>query len=208
MENPGLRVDLLLIVGCYMWLTWRSCEKSYPFCPLMLDALISSKTRIKLLLKFFINPQQSAYLRSLAAEFDESTNSVRLELNRLEEATLVQSYMDGNRKMYKANLSHPLFNELRTIVLKHLGLDQFIEHIVEKLGDVKKVYLIGELARGSNSDLIDVVFIGDLDKLYLLDLVEKAQKVLNRKIRFVVYGLTEALPKELLGEEALVLWET
>ncbi len=174
----------------------------------MLEALISSKTRIKLLLKFFINPSQSAYLRSLASEFDESTNSVRLELNRLEEAGLVESYSEGNRKMYKANLQHPLFDELRNIVLKHLGLDQFIEHIVEKLGHVKKVFLTGDLANGMNSDLIDVAFVGDIDKVYLLELVEKAQKLLHRKIRFVVYGLNEALPKELIGGNALVLWET
>lgn len=175
---------------------------------MMLEALISSKTRIKLLLKFFVNPSQSAYLRSLAAEFDESTNSVRLELNRLEEAGLVESYSEGNRKMYKANGRHPLFDELRNIVLKHLGLDQFIEHIVEKLGDVKKVFLTGDLANGMNSDLIDVAFVGDVDQVYLLELVEKAQKLLHRKIRFVVYGIDEELPRELKGGEALVLWET
>lgn len=173
----------------------------------MLEALISSKTRIKLLLKFFINPSQAAYLRSLAAEFDESTNSVRLELNRLEEAGLVESYLDGNRKMYKANMQHPLFDELRNIVLKHLGLDQFVEHIVEKLGDVKKVYLSGDLAKGLNSNLIDVAFVGDVDKIYLLELVEKAQKLLKRKIRFVVYSLNEQLPQELHGSKALILWE-
>lgn len=174
----------------------------------MLEALISSKTKIKLLLKFFINPSQSAYLRSLASEFDESTNSVRIELNRLEEAALVESYSEGNRKMYKANLKHPLFDELRNIVLKHLGLDQFVEHIVEQLGDVKKVFLMGDLANGKDSNLIDVAFVGDLDKVFLLELVEKAQKLLNRKIRFVVYGVDEPLPTELNDENALVLWET
>ena len=49
----------------------------------MLDALITSKTRVRLLVKFFLNPTMKSYLRELASEFEESTNSVRLELNRL-----------------------------------------------------------------------------------------------------------------------------
>ena len=174
----------------------------------MLEALISSKTRIKLLLKFFVNPSQSAYLRSLATEFDESTNSVRLELNRFEGAGLIKSYTEGNRKMYRANSLHPLFGELRNIVLKHLGLDKFIEHIVEELGDVKTVFLTGDLASGINSGLIDVAFVGNIDKVFLLRLVDKAQKLLKRKIRFVVYDINEELPENLHGNGALVLWES
>ena len=55
----------------------------------MLDTLITSKTRVKLLMKFFLNPGTRAYLRELASEFDESTNSVRVELNRLSEAKII-----------------------------------------------------------------------------------------------------------------------
>ena len=51
----------------------------------MLDTLITSKTRIKLLLKFFLNAQTKSYLRSLEGEFGESTNAIRLELNKFEE---------------------------------------------------------------------------------------------------------------------------
>ena len=57
----------------------------------MLDSLITSKTRIKLLLKFFLNSSMKAYLRGLAEEFGESTNAIRLELNHLEEAGLLKS---------------------------------------------------------------------------------------------------------------------
>ena len=70
----------------------------------MLDTLIQSKTRLKLLLRFFLNPDSSAYLRGLAQEFDESTNAVRVELNRFEEAGLIQSHKEGNKKMYQVNL--------------------------------------------------------------------------------------------------------
>jgi NTP pyrophosphatase (non-canonical NTP hydrolase) len=49
----------------------------------VLDALITSKTRVKMLLKFFTNGTSSAYLRGLAEEFGESTNAIRHELNNV-----------------------------------------------------------------------------------------------------------------------------
>ena len=58
---------------------------------IMLNTLITSKTRINLLLKFFLNPGTKAYLRGLASEFDESTNAVRVELNRLTQAKILKS---------------------------------------------------------------------------------------------------------------------
>jgi hypothetical protein len=62
----------------------------------LLDSLITSKTRVKLLLKFFLNPETKAYLRGLSDEFGESSNGVRLELNRLTKAGLLTSESDGN----------------------------------------------------------------------------------------------------------------
>ena len=73
----------------------------------MLDALITSKTRVRLLVKFFLNPTMKSYLRELASEFEESTNSVRLELNRLKEAGLLESEAKGNLVMYNAKTTHP-----------------------------------------------------------------------------------------------------
>ncbi|MFT7162476.1 MAG: putative transcriptional regulator, partial [Bacteroidia bacterium] len=90
----------------------------------MLEALISSKTRIKLLLRLFLNPESSAHLRGLAEEFDESTNSVRLELNRFESAGMLNSDLVGNKKVFKANISYPLFQEVRSILLKYTGLQE------------------------------------------------------------------------------------
>ena len=69
----------------------------------MLDTLITSKTRVKLLMKFFLNPGTRTYLRELAAEFGESTNSVRVELNRLSKGKLLSSEYAGRTIEYRAN---------------------------------------------------------------------------------------------------------
>ena len=92
----------------------------------MLESLISSKTRINLLLKFFLNPNTQAYLRELAKEFDESSNGVRIELNRLTQAKVLRSTTQGRTIQYSANLNHPLFEELSSLVRKMVGLDQVV----------------------------------------------------------------------------------
>ena len=93
----------------------------------MLETLISSKTRLKLLLRLFLNPGSKAYLRGLADEFDESTNSVRVELNRFEEAGMLSSDLVGNKKVFQANKEYPLFEEIRKILLKYTGLQDIID---------------------------------------------------------------------------------
>jgi len=155
----------------------------------MLDTLIQSKTRLKLLLRFFLNPDSSAYLRGLAHEFDESTNAVRVELNRFEAAGLIQSHKEGNKKMYQVNTNFPMFNELQKIAFKHFGIDQIIEQVIEKLGDVEAVYLTGDLARGLDTSVIDVTLIGrDIDNSYLARLVNKAEDIIGRKIRMLSFS--------------------
>ena len=159
---------------------------------IMLDTLIKSKTRLKLLLRFFVNPESSAYLRGLAQEFDESTNAVRVELNRFEEAGLIQSYKDGNKKMYQVNTNFPMFSELQKIAFKHFGIDQIIEQVIEKLGDVEAVYLTGDLARGLDSNVVDVTLVGNgIDEIFLTKLCQKAETMIGRKIRALVYSANE-----------------
>lgn len=158
----------------------------------MIDALISSKTRIKLLLKFFLNSNATAYLRSLESEFGESSNGIRIELNRLESAGLLNSESEGNKKIFRANTSHPLFNEIHNIVMKHIGLDRVVENVIQRLGNVQRVYLVGDFSKGMDSNVIDLIFIGDFDKSYLTSLVEKAEKLIGRKIRYLLYDNEEA----------------
>ncbi|HRU68781.1 MAG TPA: ArsR family transcriptional regulator [Bacteroidia bacterium] len=177
----------------------------------MLDTLITSKTRVKLLLKFFLNSNSSSYLRALEEEFDESSNAIRVELNRFEEAGLLVSETVSNRKVYRSNTRHPLFKDIHSILLKYVGLDHVIGSIIEKIGDVRQVYLIGDFARGINSDIIDLMIVTEgLDKTYLLKLVDKAEKLIKRKIRYLLMNSFEAdiFLKKQSPSEYLLLWQS
>ena len=168
----------------------------------MLEALISSKTRIKLLLRLFLNPDSSAYLRGLAEEFNESTNSIRIELNRFEEAGMLDSGLVGNKKVFKANKKYPLFQEVRSILLKYTGLQDVIDEVVEKLGDLSKVYLAGDLALGKDSDVVSLIFVGNPD----VQLIQKAESLVPKKIQYLVYSNEEAAIMTFDPNQNLLIW--
>lgn len=176
----------------------------------MLDALITSKTRIKLLLKFFLNSSSETYLRNLEDEFGESTNAIRIELNKLEHAGLLSSRTEGNKKLFRANIQHPLFPNIHNLLLKHLGFDQIIDKIVSNLGDIKQVFLVGKFAKGIDTEIIDLIFMGEgVNKNYLVEIIEKAEKLISRKIRYLL--LTPIEMKKYLEQrpstDFLLLWE-
>lgn len=176
----------------------------------MIETLISSKTRIKLLLKFFLNSNATSYLRNLEDEFGESTNAIRLELNKFEEAKMLTSNQEGKKKIFRVNTSHPLFGELHNIVLKYVGLDKIVEHVIQRLGSLEKVYLTGSLSRGIDGNIIDLVFVGDIDKIYLAELIEKAEAKMHRRIRYIAYQPSEfSMEKIAEGDTApLLLWSS
>lgn len=157
----------------------------------MLESLISSKTRLKLLLKFFLNPQNKAYLRSLGAEFGESTNGIRLELNRLEQAGMLLHKLEGNKKVYQVNTKHPLYTEMHSIIKKYVGLDVLLENVLNKLHGVERIYLVGDLARGINSEVIEVGIIGGEEDNYVQHLASKIEKGLKRRVLYQRFACDE-----------------
>jgi hypothetical protein len=174
----------------------------------MLESLITSKTRINLLLKFFLNPGIQAYLRELSAEFGESSNAVRVELNRLTEAMVLVSKPNGRTIQYRANLSHPFFGELSSVVRKMVGLDQIIERVVSELGGLERSFVTGDYASGRDSGLIDLVLVGEIDRTRLEHLIGKTELLIQRKIRTLVISDLEyeKLKVRFAEEPVLLLW--
>lgn len=159
----------------------------------LLDTLITSKTRVKLLLRLFLNPNSKGYLQGLASEFGESSNAIRVELNRFDEAGLLDSNLEGRRKMYQANHRHPMFTDIQNILKKFVGIDKIVENIAQRIGDLEEVYLEGSLAEGRDTEVIDLVLVGDdIDRSYTAQIVEKAESLLKKRIRYLVVETTEA----------------
>lgn len=159
----------------------------------MINTLITSETRIKLLRKFFLNSSTKAHLRGLESEFGESSNAIRLELNRFEEAGLLHSLRDGNKKVYQANREHPLFGDIHSIIMKEAGIDRVIDKMIHRLGNLVCIYLTGDFARGKDSPVIDLILVGEnLDREYLARKVVQAEELVGRKVSYVVLHPEEA----------------
>lgn len=165
----------------------------------MLNKLITSKTRLRLLIKFFVNQANRGYLNGLATEFNESTNSIRKELNHLSEAGYLEKYKDNNKVAYKANIKHPMFEILQKVVFKHLGLEEIVEHVLAQMGDVGEIHLIGDYARGLDTGSIEVLLIGEqLNTKYISQLEEKIENLIERKVQFIISNRKSSDQKTIL----------
>lgn len=157
----------------------------------VLDSIISSKTRIRILLRLFLNPSQRAYLRELSDEFDVSPSQVSYEISQLSKAELLKNQRNGRQIFYYANQDHPLFPELSSIVRKTMGVDHIVEKIVNKLGNLNQVFLVGDYAEGKDSGIINLVLVGNIDKNTLHKKVEITEKHIDRKIRTLCLNIQE-----------------
>ena len=165
----------------------------------MLNKLITSKTRLRLLIKFFVNQANRGYLNGLATEFNESTNSIRKELNHLSEAGYLEKYKDNNKVAYKANIKHPMFEILQKVVFKHLGLEEIVEHVLAQMGDVGEIHLIGDYAKGLDTGSIEVLLIGEqLNTKYISQLEEKIENLIERKVQFIISNRKSSNQKTIL----------
>jgi DNA-binding transcriptional regulator YhcF (GntR family) len=189
-SNDSNRAFLLTLPYPFCIMSRISTQKSLYMNDLF-AGLIASKTRIKLLTRFFFNPETRSYLRELAKEFDVSTNSVREELNQLTKTGLLESQKNGRNVLYGANKNHPLFPELKSMVAKVMGLDQVIDSIVTRLGDLELAFLLDDYAEGKDTGIMDLLLVGNIDEYHLNDLSRKTERYIKRKIRSLVLSREE-----------------
>mgnify|MGYP002815675104 CR=1 FL=1 len=158
---------------------------------------------MKLLLRFFLNHNLSGYLQGLSKELDENTNSIRVELNRLEEAGILSSELEGRRKLYRVNDEHPLTENLTAIVRKVTGVDALIDRVVGRLPGLDQVWICGKLAQGVQSDQIDCVLVGEeLDEEYIKELCRRVEELTGKTVNAQV--CSEMVPEQL--GQCLLVW--
>jgi len=170
----------------------------------LLNKLITSKTRLRLLIKFFISQANKGYLNGLANEMGESTNSIRKELNHLHDAGYLKKIKNDNKIEYQVNSNHPLYETLRNVVLKHLGLEDIVETVLEKMGNINKIILIGDYAEGKDTGNIEIFLIGkDLDMNYIIQLEPKIEKIIERKVSFYLSSKFNSNQKHIILYESI-----
>jgi len=116
-----------------------------------------------------------------------------VELNRFEEAGLLHSIRDGNKKVFQANEKHPLFRDIHSLIMKESGIDRVIEKVIHRMGFLESIYLTGDFARGLDSPVIELILVGaGIDREYLTRKVIQAEELSGRKVSYIVLEPGEA----------------
>lgn len=211
MKSPGFVADFNLILTCMGVISYKLIVRRLGdiLSENGLSAVIPSRMRVQILVRLLLNPGIRAYLRGLATEFNVSPNAVRVELNNLRKHKVLTSERDGRNVFYRANTDHPLFPELSSMVRKITGIDELVKSVVDRLGNLEAAYLIGDYARGADAGIIDVVLVGDIDRVQLADFVAKTEAYIDRKIRSLVLSQEEfqRLQRTKGFKPMLKLWE-
>lgn len=159
------------------------------------------------MIRFFLNQKNYGYLRGLAEEFGESSNAIRLELNRFEKAGLLLSDFDGNKKMYRANESHPLFNEIKSMVLKYIGIDKVLDCATTRFKNIKEIWITGNYSFSNKTQEPYILMIGnDLENTEIINMISNTQNTVQRNLKFI-FGRPEEKEDLLSNEKSrLLLW--
>ena len=90
-----------------------------------------------------------------------------------------------------------------------MGLDQVIESILTRLGDLEKAYIIDDYAEGKDTGIIDLLLVGNIDQYHLNDLSRKTERYIKRKIRPLVLTSEEftAFMPKLENRPNFLVWE-
>ena len=130
-------------------------------------------------------------------------------MHHLSGSDLITAEKQGRKIWYKANKNHPLFPELGSMAKKVLGVDQVMESIITRLGNLEAAFLLDDYAVGKDTGIIDLLLVGDIDNYHLHDLTKKTERYIKRKIRHLVMTRSEfeAFEKDLAARPHLLIWE-
>jgi len=168
----------------------------------MLEALISSKTRVKLLTLFWLNPGSEFYIREIVRKTGENINAVRRELANLESFGLITGQKKGNQQYYTVNTSHFLYADLQKIVLKTGGIAGIITESLAGEKEIECMFIYGSFAQGTagaKSD-IDLFIVGTVDEARLIPLVHECERATGREINYTLMMADELAKRKETGD--------
>jgi predicted nucleotidyltransferase len=171
----------------------------------MLYHLITSRSRRKLLKIFFSHPDKRFYLRELEKKTGENINSLKRELSNLLQANLLKSYKEGNIKYYEINKDFPLYLELKRIVYKTIGLNDYLKEKLASYDSIKLALIFGSIARNEErreSD-IDLLIVGEISDDELSKTISAIEKDVSREINYLLMSQKEFLKRKKEGEPLL-----
>lgn len=152
--------------------------------------LTKSKLRRELLRLYFTNPDGKYYLRQLERLLGYPVAYIRRELIKLNKEGIFQSERQGNLVYYSVNKSYPLYEEIKSMVFKTVGVEGSLREILSALKDIHSAFVFGSFAKAEEavtSD-IDLFLIGNPDEDLLIEKINDLEKKIHREINYHIYS--------------------
>jgi predicted nucleotidyltransferase len=172
----------------------------------MMEKLFTSRTRAKLLTLFLTESKKEFYVRELQRKIKENVTSVRRELENLKKLGLVNERKEGIQKFYSLNKNHPIYEELRRIVLKTEGVGKILRDKLSKLAGIKYSMIYGSFAKGTEieSSDVDLIIIGTVDERKLLEQIRKVEDEIGREVNYILWS-EEEFRKKIKEKNSLLM---
>jgi len=151
----------------------------------------------KILKLFFLDPEKEYYLREISTHFGQEPGFFQYNLDNLvKEGILIDEYR-GNLRYFRLNKEYPLYNEIKIIVSKTLGIEAKLKELINSLSDVECAFIFGSIAKNtedSSSD-IDLMLIGKVDQDDLINKINRVEMELSREVNYHVFDKNEVIKK-------------
>lgn len=160
-----------------------------------------SRLRNKILLHFFTNPDNEMYLREIASVLGEDPGNLSKELSKLEKEGVFSSTTRGRQKYFLINKSYPLFNELKSIIFKTIGIQGSLYNIVNEVDGIIFAFIYGSFAKSEESILSDIdlcliVNIGNFNESIFIEKTSDLERKVTREINYIHYSEEEFYKRE------------
>jgi len=159
----------------------------------MLEKLLTSRVRVRLLTLFLTHPGEAFYIRQIVRLTGETYNNVRQELKNLAQLGLILAERRANAAYYQANTDHFLFPELKRIILKTEAVGDRLREVLSSLGDIWVAFIYGSTAKGTEapSSDIDLMIIGDVELSALDSAIDRIEEEIGRAVNYALFGVQE-----------------
>ena len=158
--------------------------------------ITKSRLRNKILLHFFTNTDDEMYLREMALRLKEDPGNLSKELSRLEKEGVFISQFRGKQKYFFLNKTYPLFNELKSIIFKTIGIQGSLQNIINKTSGIVTAFIYGSFATGkenasSDIDLCLIVKGSVFNENNFISKIDGLEKTISREINYIYYSEEE-----------------
>ena len=155
-----------------------------------------SRLRNKILLHFYTNPDYELYLREIAVVLDEDPGNLSKEMSKLEKEGIFFSRSRGKQKYFSLNKNYPLYDELKSIIFKTIGIKGSIQKIINEIEGIIAAFIYGSYASGEESSASDVdlfLIIDDniFDEDKFISKISDLEKSISREINYIYYSKDE-----------------